>query len=297
MKRISTFLGSLLLALCSTSIALFGEIIESNEIKTLIPFVNQNSFVFLNITGTLYAPSNTLADHQWREYFSDRVQKVVRDEEIAQQLIDKVKNQIVNHIPKKHVEEFTPRLIDHLQDQGIVVLGLTQKMIETSYATNFAEITHKHLLSLNIQLDRTLNYFHMPKSYVEQKDFAFTYGILFTNKQPVGPALIAFLQESGRQPSNVVIVDNSIDSLESAQKALESTEITFTGIRYGCADDAKKEFDPVLGIIEFFAFINQGEILSDEEALKIMPTDRSINYEAMLDEYIKQVTEIQIRNE
>jgi hypothetical protein len=99
--------------------------------------------------------------------------------------------------------------------------------------------------------------------------------------------VVSFLKQSGRHPAYVIIVDNSQDALESAQEALDAVGIPFIGIRYGRAD-AKEEFDPTLGTVEFFAFINEGKILSDEEALKSMPIDRSHNYEKKLDEYIKQ---------
>lgn len=286
-KRISSNFCKLLLVICSITTSLFGEIIETDEIKTLIPFVNQDSFVFLNVTGTLYAPSNILSSHEWREYFSDRVKEIMSDGEEAEQWIDKIKNQIVTQIPKKKIEDLTPRLIAHLQDKGVTVLGLTQKRMATSYADNFGEITGNHLFSLGIQLERTLEYLKIPKERLEQHDFSFAYGILFTNKQPVGPALAAFIELSGQSPSNVVMIDNSLNSLEDAQEALKSTGIKFTGIRYGRADK-REEFDPTLGIIEFFAFMNEGVILSDDEALKTMPIDKSVDYEAMLDEYIQE---------
>lgn len=288
MKKIQNFVYGLLFSVCTIMTPLCGEIVETNKIKDLIPYINQDSFVFLNVTGTLYAPSNALSDNQWRKYFSNLVNHVIDDSEVAEQLIDKIKKQIVTQIPKRNIEEITPRLIAHLQDKRVVVWGITQKLMATSYAENFGEITHNHLLSLNIQLEKTLQYFQIPQ--IPQEDFSFAHGILFTNKQPVGPALVSFLKH-GRLPVNVVMVDNSINSLESAQEALESTGISFTGIRYGRAD-SKEDFDPTLGTIQFFAFINEGIILSDEEALKSMPVDKSIDYEALLTKYIKQAVDL-----
>lgn len=287
MKQFLVFICGFLLNFCILTLPIQGEIIETNEIKTMIPFINQESLVFLNVTRTLYAPSNTLADRRWRDYFSNRVNEIIENQEAEQELIDKVKNQIVSTIPKKNVQEITPRLIDLLQDKRIVVLGITQKQLSTSYADNFGEITRNHLLNLDINFEKTLKYFELSKENLSKSEFSFAYGLLFTNKASVGPAIVAFLKQSGKQPSNVVIVDNSRDNLESVQEALSSIGIAFTGIRYGLAD-AQEDFDPTLGTVEFFALINEGKILSDSEALQSMPADRSINYEAMLDKYIEQ---------
>lgn len=291
-NQLSKFIYGFLLTVAGFTCSLSAEIIETNEIKSMVSSLNQDSFVFFNVTGTLYAPSNVLSDRRWREYFADRVKEVVNDDEAAEQLINKVKNQIVTSIPKKKIEDITPPLIALMQAKEIVVLGITQKQMATSYAKNFGEITHHHLRRLGINLQKTLKYFQFAEKDIENSNFSFAYGILFTNKQPVGPSLLSFLKGSPKQPSNVVMIDNSRDSLESAQESLSAAGISFTGIRYGRADQ-EEDFDPTLGTVEFFALINDGKILSDEEAVQVMPKDKTINYELMLDRYIEQVVSLE----
>jgi hypothetical protein len=286
MKRMSFFVCGILLALFGAA-DLTGEIIETKEIRTVLDYVDQDSLVFFNVTGTLYAPSSTLSDNQWREYFSNRVKLIVSDEASSQQLIDKIKNQIVQGIPKKNVEEITPQLIANLQNQKIVVLGITRKNMSTSYAENFGMITRNHLLSLGINLEKTLPYLASGE-LKDQKEYLFGYGILFTNKQPEGLAVISFVKQMNQTPSLILMVDNSRSSLESVQEALLPTGIAFKGFRYGRADNLKENFDPALGTIEFFAFIKEGSLISDAEALKIKQSNSAINYEAMLDSYISK---------
>lgn len=268
--------------------SLSGEIIQTNEISTVLDHISQDSFVFFNINGTMYEPSNTLADNQWRQYFSKRVAEIVADTQESQAIIDRTKNLIVQRIPKKSVEEKTPQLIADLQAKKIVVLGLTQKQMSTTYAENFGWLTNQHLLSLGINLEKTLAYLKQKPGSEAAKGYSFAYGILFTNKQPEGPVLLSFLEEVDQKPSSIVAVDNSLSSLESLQQALEAKGIRFTGLRYGRSDALKENFDPALGTIEFFTFLNQGRIMSDAEALKIKESNPQTNYEAQLDEYIKQ---------
>jgi hypothetical protein len=286
MKKVLSIVWGVLIA-CFGMNQLPGELIETKEIQTVLNHLDQDSIVFLNVTGTLYAPSNTLSNNQWREYFSDRVRLLISDPDLSQQLIDKIKNLIVQGIPKKNVDEITPQLIANLQDKKIVVLGITQKRMSTSYAENFGLITRNHLMNLGINLEKTLTYF-APAEIRNAKEYSFAYGILFTNKQPEGPAVISFLKRANLNPSLILMVDNSLASLESVQNALVSTGIKFKGVRYGAADAIKDHFDPTLGTIEFFAFMNDGRIMSDAEALEIKRSNSTINEEKRLDDYIRQ---------
>jgi len=277
---------------CTLSFFITGEIIETRSIKTMLPFINRESLIFLNIDGVLYAPFNELGGHRWKEYFSEKVKDSTDDQELACKFIDQIKNQIINKIPKKNIEEIAPRLIDYLQENKIVVLGMIPKQMSTSYAANFAEIIRQHLFSLNIHFEKTLKYLPIPKVNKhndgnEKSTFSFAYGIVFTNRQPIGPTLLSFLKKSGKQPINVVVIDHSREALESAQESFDSAGISFTGILYGDADD-RKDLDLTLGTVEFLSFIKEGQILSDKEALQTMPQDRSLDYDALLDKYIEE---------
>lgn len=263
-----------------------GEIIESNEIISILNHVTEDSLVLFNITGTLYEPATTLADNQWRLYFAERVKKLANDQDAGQKLIDKIKNEIVVNIPKKAVEETTPLLIANLQKQKVPVLGITQKYMSTSYADNFGEITYNHLLNLGIDLEKTLSFLNVTRNEGDDS-FSFGYGMIFSNKKPVGPALLSFLKLLSNRPSKIVMVDNAHESLANAEAALESTGIEFKGIRYGLSDIRKKNFDPALGTLEFFAFKNEGKVMSDDEALQIKLAHPKIDYDALLDNFIK----------
>ena len=263
-----------------------AEIIETQEVATVLDYVSQDAVVFFNITGTLYAPSNALSDHQWREYFAERVKKITPDATIGQALIDRTKNTIVNKIPKKTVEEKTPKLIAELQDKKIVVLGLTKKQPSTSYADNFAWITQNHLTQLGIHLDKTLSYLRFRDERPFVTPYTFIYGILFTNKQPETTAFIEFLKTFQKKPSTVIVVDNTRSSLEAMEQAAQKLGMTFIGLRYGRADAAQAAFDPQLGTIEFLAYISEGKIISDSEAVQIKKENPTTNYDAQLDQYI-----------
>lgn len=273
---------------------LSAKIIETNEISTIQNYVTKDSLILFNITGTLYNPGTTLADNQWRIYFTNRVNSIVPDQVAAEYLINKVKNEIVSNIPKKAVEKATPQLIADLQSQKIPVLGITRKKMATPFAENFGLITSKHLLSLGIDLEKTLTYF--PVKNQENQNYSFAYGILFSNDKPVGPVIFEFLKQLPEKPAKIIMIDNSNTALESAADALKDTGINFDGFRFNRSDINSANFDPVIGTIQFFAFINSKQIMSDEEALQVKQNNPNVDYDLLLNEYIRKSIK-QVKNQ
>jgi uncharacterized protein DUF2608 len=102
----------------------------------------------------------------------------------------------------------------------------------------------------------------------------------------VGPAILGFLNRLENKPSKIIMVDDDCDNLENAEATLLTANIPFQGFRYGGSDELKNKFDFVLGNIQFFAFINQKQILSDEQAAQIKQLHPEVNYDSLLDSYI-----------
>lgn len=275
---------SIFCAFIFLQVPLTAEIIESQSLKDISRYADKNSLVLLNISDTLYQPSTTLAEGRWRTYFAKQVDKVAGQSEAALQLIDQTKNLIVTTIPKVPVELAAPAMINALQSNKIPVLGITQKSPSTSYAQNFGEVTYKHLLCIGIDLEKTLSFYKVNETNDSTHDFA--YGMIFTHKQPEGPAVISFLKRVPQQPATIIMIDNSRKSLESVESSLTSTGIHFVGLRYGKCDSRIENFDPELGTIEFFALLNENKIITDAEALKIKKRQPEVDYEAKLNEYI-----------
>lgn len=263
---------------------LFAEIIESDKISEIQNFAYKNSLVFLNVTDTIYAPINTLSDNQWRIYFTNRVNNLVMDEKKAATLINQVKSDIVNHIPKKLVEPDAPAIISKLQEEQIPVFAITKKKIKTPFAENFGLITSDHIRSLGIDLEKSKML--ISATDFEKEDYSFCYGILFTNAQNEGPIVLDFLNQISAKPTNIVVVDNSLHSLERIEKAVEASGIKFHGYHYTLSNDRKANFDVTLGTIQFFEFIKDQTLISDEEALIIKQKNAGTDYEDLLNQYI-----------
>lgn len=271
--------------LISNSFNLEGKIFESNQIQTVHSLIEQDTLVLFNTSDTLYEHTSSLAEAQWREYFSEKVLKVIPNKETAEKIINHVRGILVTKLPQKNVEEITPQLVAQLQMDRVPVIGVTQKRITTPYAENFAEITSGYLTELGIDLKKTLTYTSF-KDNESTLNFSFIYGIIFTNNKPVGPAIRSFLKTNDYHPKKIVMVDNSYDELNKAKIAVEQEGIEFAGLRYGATDLRKSDVDLTVGTIEFLALINDNIVMLDQAAREIKQTSDQ-DYEALLENYIQ----------
>jgi cytochrome c peroxidase len=254
-----------------------GEIIEIQEIQSVSDYLQQGSLVLLNVGDTVFAPSSTLEDRRWREYFAKRARGTLSNLASAALV-----NNITSKIPP---ENETLDLIENLQKEKVPVLGYTKKFYSSFYSPHQGEITYLELLNRGVDFEKTFKYFPV-KDYLNE-DFAFKYGLIFRNKNLIGYALADFFKTGGSEPNlpnHVILVDSDKQALLHAEKILLKLNINFTGLLYN--GEAHQNFDPTLGTIEFFSYVNEKKLLNDEEALQEKGKNREKNWEELLDAWI-----------
>lgn len=266
---------------------LFARITETKELSMIQDTLTPDALVLVNIPGTLYEPATTLADKRWKNYFVERVHSLILDQITAERLINQAKYEIANRAPKKPTKDVISPLIAYLQGQNIPVLGLMRKKMATSYTDHLELIIQNHLLNLGINFENTLSYLDI-KKLSKKTSHSFAHGLLFTNKYPTGQAILEFIDQLHRKPTKIILIDHSYDELEHAEAILMPAGVSFEGFRYGRLD--ARPFDPVIGSIQFLAFMCHKQILSDEQAREIKEANPEVDFIALLDRYIQEQT-------
>lgn len=264
--------------------SLQGEITEIQGIESVKSYIQNDTVVLLNVGDTLFAPSSMLADYKFRQYFVEKVNGLLGDSPAAPAIIDLVKGIIVEKIPKVTPEKVTSIFVENLQNGKVPVLGYTERFFSNSYAPNNGKITSQQLLNIGIDLEKTLSYFPV-KAYHNDK-FDFQYGMIFGNKNNIGPALVDFFQTQGFTPAHVILVDDHVETLKDIEQALSLLNVDFQGLRYGQGDERKKHFDSTLATIEFFAYMTENKLMTDEEALQERTKNPNVNWEEQLNAWI-----------
>lgn len=240
----------------------FEEITMLSEIS---PEITQDTLVLVDLDDTIVSTESILGSSAWWEHFTRKMVSANFDTKTTFQSIFPLVGKIVQSIPLKSIEKDTPFFIRTLQEQNIIVWGLTGRVKEAPYDPNFAATTHFHLQKIGIDFEASplplgsnLTRTKGPKQ--------FGYGVIFTSHQLKGPVLKQFLKEINYTPAKIVMVDDMIPHLQSIERAAQEMNVPCICFHYKRLDKAKQTFDPMIGNLQLKALLTQGYIPTDEQA-------------------------------
>lgn len=248
-----------------------GGIIEIQDVESVKDYLQSDTLVLLNVGDTVCAPTCTLEDRRWKEFFAKKARGT-----FSNMASSALINQVASKIPSG---DDALDLIKNLQKDKVPVLGYTKKFFSSFYFPDQGEYTHLDLLKKGVDFGETLKYFPVKDNLNE--DFAFKWGLLFRNKNPIGEVLANFLKTEEIKPTHVILVDSDPEALKHAEKALTKLNIKFTGLQL-----PQRHFDPVLGTIEFLTYFKEKKILTDEEALQEKSKNPEANWDESLNHWI-----------
>lgn len=259
MKQLKTTILSIFICFSQ----LYGEIIEISNFKEVPSHVMDSSLVLLDIDDTLMINVQMVGTDEWFHHrlntfvkfglpFSEALEKAIAEDEALQNISE-----------MKIVEEGTEAIVDEMQKQGYVVMGLTTR------GFGIAKCTTRQLLEKTIDLSKTA-----PSSkdhYAQVGDHAVLYrkGILFTGGTHKGEALFRFCDAIGLHPKRIVFVNDKASHLAQIEEAAKSRNIPFLGLRYAYSDARKAGFQLPIAECQFY-HSNFHRLLTDEEAKAIL---------------------------
>jgi hypothetical protein len=259
MKRFFFFLCFSLPVLCQ----LFGEIIETKKFQNITAYAEPNTLILLDIDDTLLIPTQTLGTDVWFMSRFEYHQARTTDRSLA---LDRAlaEWEAVRHLTNvKIVEEGTQAIIDEMQKDNIVVMGLTTQGLA------LATRTVVQLKSLSIDLSKTapsyLDHYYMNG----RNGVLYRQGILFTSGTDKGEALIKFFDTTGYYPKRVVFINDKQAHLEDVEKSMVQKNIAFTGLRYSYSDPRVENFCEEIATLQWTRSTFD-HLLSDEEAASLL---------------------------
>lgn len=238
-------------------VSLQAHIIQTHSFSEILPEIDQDTLVLIDLDQTAITSSMTLNSQAWWDH-APKVWKAEEFYPLIRMIIDKV--------PQIAVENDIPCMIQHLQRQGITVWSLTGRMKQSPW-DNEHDLTTAHILK-NVNIDFMLS--KIPEGIDLDKLASypqFSCGMIFTDWKPKGPYLIQFLQTLIYYPKKVLLIDDTLKQLESVEEELNRAGIPFIGFHY--LRNVNEKFDPAIGNIQLEALHREGKLLSDEEAKRI----------------------------
>lgn len=254
----------LLLCLSVTSTcSLQGEIIETNNFKEIVNHISPNTLVIVDIDDTLLIPVQALGTDVWFLSRLEHHRQIQKDRALA---LDRAlaEWEAVRHMTDvKIVEEGTDAIINEIQKNNVVVMGLSTQGLGLSTRTGV------QLKSLCIDLSKTAPSIQELYFMNGQNGVLYRQGILFTAGTSKGDALLKFLDAINYHPKHIVFINDKKTHLQDLEKGVESRHIKFTGLRYSYSDQRVENFRKEIAEIQW-ARSTFDHLLSDEEAAALL---------------------------
>lgn len=243
-----------------------GEIIESSkfpEIYTLLKQCeSQKTLILCDIDNTLFKASQHLGSVGWSDYIVDQFLDKGISLNDAKEIESILWKTVQPHSKVETIDPETPSILNKLQEQGLLVLGLTARSSPES------DCTITQLLSIGINLEKLNQTFSLESLNHETKKPIYKAGVIFaTSFHKKSDVLFKFLEENELYPESIIFVDDKISHLEDLSKACEEKNISFYGIRFSGADDDARTFNPKIADLQWCLF---PLIISDKEAEELL---------------------------
>jgi len=236
----------------------FAQVVEIKKIKQIAPHLKKYHLIIFDLDNTIMEPAQLLGSDQW---FFHRMQKHESDGFDIKKALDKTllewyEIQAITKV--KLVEKDVKKIIRHLQNKNVLVMGLTTRDLHFSYSAM------KQLDSLDIDLSKTAPY---KENLYFDNGVLFNKGILFASGKNKGDVLKQFLNKIEFLPKSVIFIDDKLKHINEVDKFCREKEIKFLGFRYGALDEKIKNFDSQVANIQHKYFQS---ILSDEDAKRML---------------------------
>jgi len=270
----------------SVAVSINADIIKTNQIRDILPFIDAKSVVFFDMDDTLVDAEISLGTGAWRKYVKEKITEyeVINGKKRDVNLSGLLSLYTAYNVPVRTVEKETHDLIVALKQQGIphyVLTARSQFKWHGIEVPGLEKLTKDQLSSVGLDFKPTIDIFDSIDTTL------FCDGIFYTSGKNKGPFFVNVLKTADYFPEKVVFIDDKLEQVESMEEALKKEGIPFVGFWYTRAADDTENFDPLISTIQLNELLYRDRIVSDEEAAAIKLEMTDINpdssFKAFLD--------------
>jgi Protein of unknown function (DUF2608) len=223
------------------------EIDRVDQLETITGPLQCSDWLFFDIDYTLIEPSQPVLQmsviKQNKKRFENELSKFPDDQKAFIPLV------MVTQSPPHLIDISIPSFIQKLQDRNIPILGFTA--LNTSAISKIGSLPAwraGELKKLGINFSHRSIFPEESIEFTEFPPFQGTFplydeGILYCNiTASKGTVLIAFLKKISQKPSRIVLIDDTLENLQSVEDELKKEGIPFLGIHFIEQKDEMPEF-------------------------------------------------------
>lgn len=236
-----------------------AQIIEIDDIMQVSCHIDQNTLVLFDIDNTVIELPQILGTPQWFSDFYKKQINVGITHDKAMEAAVKIYIQVNERSEAKPCDCRTPKIIQKLQNKGMIVLALTSRDNGLSHTT----VRQLNSVGVNFNIGRFKNF---QRKLNQGKRSKVENGIIYAGGKNKGNCLKEFFTVAHWIPAKVVFVDDQLKSVQEVEMSFSETNIAYIGIRYGFLDQKIKAINSKIHEIQLEHFNKTHELLSDKEA-------------------------------
>lgn len=240
-----------------SSLSLFAEVIQTHQISDVFPYIDEDTWVLVDIDNTVYESKHAYGHTDW--FTEHAVQRIAKGD---------TWDDVINSFYPLWIEsqracevqiiepEFIPFLFN-IQNQGIITMGLTHRQ------PCLIDSTLKQLASVSVDFNR-----HPPiqgaLEITKNNHSVYAHGILFTGEyNKKGETFLRFLAKTNQKPKKVILIDDREKHVREVESALSGTDIEYLGVHYTAYEHVEKVYSQEIAEYQRRHF---NKVLSNEAA-------------------------------
>lgn len=237
-------------------------------IKTFLENANENDLIVFDVDETLQVADDRVLRPCGEQYFEDQFTKL--SALIPEEKLSFLESKLLISRTMGLVDSELPILIRRLQERSLKVIACTGLITgRLGVIPSLEDWRYQELDWLGFDFSDVFpSYNHIV--FGELKDRhrlpIFKKGILFAADLPKGEILQAFLNRIKWRPQRVFFIDDTLEYVQSVEKAMQQAGIAFIGFHYVAVDALNEQLDEELAALQFAHLFEKEEWLNDTHA-------------------------------
>jgi hypothetical protein len=246
-----------------------SNIIDINNIRDILPYINAQTLVVCDLDLTLIRLTQSLGCDRWFDRYIVEQNKIHNDIKKAVEITLDLYTKIQKLSKVRTVEESTTDIIRELHYKVDSMLALTAR---DNY---LQDVTIQQLDSIGISFNHGK---HTDISEpLSQSDTSYAHqGIIFCAGKNKGDCLEEYLSKHlAYTPKHILFIDDKIKHINAVKDMCDRLGIDFLGLHY-THTHTEPEIDWSIAKKQLEVFLENGDLISDEEAAVRIALDVTI---------------------
>uniref|UniRef100_UPI00397B1FC1 DUF2608 domain-containing protein n=1 Tax=Rickettsia endosymbiont of Urophora cardui TaxID=3066265 RepID=UPI00397B1FC1 len=243
--------------------------VNSVTMKDLLPKIDQDSLVLINIDNTIITPKSKFFrynDNPYVNFTKNLYSLAVNDSSVNNSIAQLMQQRQMMLVEKNWVD-----FINQMKKQGATVLGLQEITTPCNLIENYEGWLYTLLYGLGINFTSKVNdkdVFRFDPTDASAPIFYL--GIIFTGNTNKVKSLIEFLKIIPKEPSKIIVFANNKQDLKDMDSYLRNVDIEYYGIEYLGWQQLQGSPDLEVAKLQQSTLLNTGQWLEDDVAAKML---------------------------